>query len=232
MSIENNTTPAAPDTNTPAAAPDAPAGDNGSDAADEDLLGEPAPTGEPEGSDEGKAGDQEEDDDLLDGKVAKGEEQNPAPEDYEFKIPEGYEQDAELTDAFKPVAKELGLSQDQAQGLVEKFGPQMLAKIGERQAAQWKDIQRTWANEFKNDPEYGGKNLEVSLGHVARARDFLGPDFTAAIKLTGGNNNPAILKALAKVGKALGEDEPGFGRPAAKAKTALETLYPNDQPKE
>ena len=237
MTVENIATPAAdspasaaaPATDDKGVAADAPAADT-----EEDLLGETAKADEPAEGDD-KAGDQDGDeDDLLDGKVKKDEEgegDTAAPDDYEFTIPEGYELDAELADISKPAFKEAGLTQDQAQNLVEKLGPQILTKLGEKQAAQWKAVQSAWAKEFKADPEYGGKNLDASLGNVARARDYLGPEFTASIKLLGGNNNPAVLKALAKVGKALGEDAPGFGKPAAVAKSAAERLYPNDQPK-
>jgi len=213
------------------------------DAAD-DLLGDPKPADKPA---EGKADEPKTDtpaadegDDLLDGKVGKdGDEKQEGekpegegePVEYTLTPPEGYELDKDLADAFTPVAKELKLSQEQAQGLVEKFGPQMLAQIGEKQAKQWAEVKASWAKEFKSDPEYGGKNLDASLANVARARDYFGPEFTAAVKLLGGNNNPAILKALARMGAALGEDTPGFGAPPSPAKSREQRLYPNDPPK-
>lgn len=208
-------------------------------AAAEDLLGDvkadegaknDADAGQGEG--EGDAA-QDNSDDLLEGKVAedKAEGDAAAAEDYDLAPPEGYELDADLAESFKPVAKELKLSKEQAQGLVDQYGPKLMAQIGEKYAAQWKQTQQKWANEAKADPEFGGKNLEKSLADVARARDFFGPDFTAAIKLLGGNNHPAVLKALAKVGVALGEDTPGFGKPPSASTTPEQRLYPNDQPK-
>lgn len=171
-------------------------------------------------------------DDLLDGKVGAKDENGDAAgasdqEEYEFTIPEGYEADAELADAFKPVAKELGLSKDQAQGLVEKFAPQMLTKLGEKQATAWKTIQKQWAGEAKADAEIFDVTAKAVRPEIAVGRDYLGPEFAAAIKLLGGNNHPAVLKALAKVGKALGEDAPAFGNPAkGKKSDAAEILYP------
>lgn len=238
MSIENNTTPAADGAAAAANAAD----ESASSAAtneNEDLLGN-TDAGEKSSADgDEKAGDQKADDgeDLLEGKVKDGEEgegeadPNATPEDYEFKIPEGYELDAELADLSKPVFKELGLSNDEAQTLVEKLGPQILTKLGERQAAQWKTVQQGWAKEAKADPDIYDAATKAVRPEIAVARDYFGPEFTAAIKMLGGNNNPAVLKALAKVGKALGEDAPGFGKPAAAQKTAAERLYPNDQPK-
>lgn len=237
MSVENTATV---DTNTEsnAAAPASNAGADGASGAD-DLLGDVSNAGADAGAetqaDKGEQGDdaakaKDDGDDLLEGKVA---EEAPAAdaEDYDLTPPEGYELDADLAQSFKPVAKELKLSKEQAQGLVEKFGPQLMSQIGEKQAAAWAAVRQKWANEAKADPEFGGANLEKSLADVARARDFLGTDFTAAIKLLGGNNHPAILKALAKVGVALGEDTPGFGKPASAQTTVEQRLYPNDQPK-
>jgi hypothetical protein len=236
MTVENTATPAADEGKTAANAADSSAA-SAATAENEDLLGNDNTDDTASNPDGEKAGDQKADegDDLLEGKVSEEEEgegeSTAAPEDYEFKIPEGYELDAELADISKPAFKEAGLSQEQAQALVEKLGPQILTKLGERQAAQWKDIQKGWAKESKSDPEIFDLNTKSVRPEIAVARSYFGPEFTAAIKMLGGNNNPAVLKALAKVGKALGEDGPGFGKPNAAPKTREERLYPNDQPK-
>ena len=210
------------------------------DAKADDLLGDVAKPDADASAAADKASDTTaggiDEDDLLEGKVSKdGEDKKAAGEgadDYgDFKIPEGYEADAELAEMSKPIFKEANLNKEQAQTLVEKLGPQIMAKIGEKQAAAWAKQKDAWAKEAKADPEFGGKNLDASLADVAKARDFFGAEFTAAIKLVGANNHPAILKALAKVGKALSEDTPGFGKPKTTT-TAEQRLYPNDQPKE
>jgi hypothetical protein len=235
MTVDNTTTSAAETTTTAAATTDAAVNDTTGTVATtdgEDLLGTPSDAAAT--TTDGKADDQpaaDEGDDLLEGKIGEAEAAVTPPDDYDLTPPEGYELDAQMADAFKPVAKELNLSQEQAQGLVEKFGPKMFAQIGEKQATQWKALQKQWAGEAKSDPDFGGKNLEASLSNVAKARDYLGPEFAAAVKLLGGNNHPALLKGLAKVGLALGEDTPGFGKPHGSTKSTAQILYPNDQPK-
>ena len=68
-----------------------------------------------EGQAEGEEGAEKEE--------GEGEKQG-APEKYEdFKMPEGTELDAEVSTAFQGVAKELNLSQDQAQGFLDKMAP-------------------------------------------------------------------------------------------------------------
>lgn len=68
-----------------------------------------------EGQTEGEEGAEKEE--------GEGEKQG-APEKYEdFKMPEGTELDAEVGAAFQGVAKELNLSQEQAQGFLDKIQP-------------------------------------------------------------------------------------------------------------
>lgn len=60
-----------------------------------------------------------------------------APERYEFTAPEGSELDAAVTDAFAGVAKELNLTQEAAQKVVDKMAPLM----AQRQAEQVQAVQ-------------------------------------------------------------------------------------------
>jgi hypothetical protein len=195
-----------------------------------DLLGD-VPAAETTEAPAADAPAEDDVDDLLEGKVSDAEETVDAtPEDYQFTAPEGFELDTELADAFKPVAKELKLSQDQAQGLVEKFAPKLLAQIGERQAAQWKVVQHGWAKEAKSDPAIYDAASKSVRPEIAIARDYFGPEFTAVIKMLGGSNHPVVLKGLAKLGQGLGEDTPAFGQPSKATTTKEQRLYPNDQP--
>lgn len=208
------------------------------DVADDLLGGDTAKAADEGKTDADAAKTETDEDDLLDGKVKaeaekkEGEgEANPDAPSYEFKVPEGFEADAELAEISKPVFAKHKLTQEQAQGLVEELGPQILARVGERQAAAWNQVKEGWAKEAKADPEIFDAAAKAVRPEVAKGRDYLGPDFTAAIKLVGANNHPAILKALARIGAAVSEDTPGFGsQPKAKV-TAEQRLYPNDQPK-
>jgi hypothetical protein len=209
-------------------------------AAVDDLLGSDTAKVADEGATDVAADAKAEtdEDDLLDGKVKteaekkEGEtEANPDAPVYEFKVPEGFEADAELAEISKPVFAKHKLSQEQAQGLVEELGPQILARVGERQAAAWNQVKEGWAKEAKADPEIFDAAAKAVRPEVAKGRDYLGADFTAAIKLVGANNHPAVLKALARIGAALSEDTPGFGSQPKTKVTAEQRLYPNDQPK-
>ncbi len=58
-----------------------------------------------------------------DGTQADDKKADGAPEKYEFKAPDGREYDAEVLNNFSEVAKDLNLSQDAAQKLLDKMAP-------------------------------------------------------------------------------------------------------------
>lgn len=163
-------------------------------------------------------------DDLMDGKVTeapKVEEIN-----YELKAPEGMELDSEMVEQFKPMAKELGLNNENAQKVVDFYTSKIMPRLAAQQAQVLKTMQQQWASEAKADPEFGGANLQTSLQKVARGRDWLGSEFASEIKRLGIGNNPVLLKGFAKLGRALSEDAPIGGAPASVPKDMKAVLYP------
>ncbi|MEI3353673.1 MAG: hypothetical protein V8R49_01395 [Duodenibacillus massiliensis] len=67
-------------------------------------------------------------------------------------MPEGTELDAEVGETFRGVAKELDLTQEQAQGVLDKLAPVMQRRTVERIKA----ISDEWAQKSKTDKEIGG----------------------------------------------------------------------------
>lgn len=62
-----------------------------------------------------------------------GDKPEGAPEKYEFQAAEGVELDTEALKEFEPVARELNLTNEQAQKLVDAY-PKILAGVQQRQA--------------------------------------------------------------------------------------------------
>lgn len=164
-----------------------------------------------------------------------------APEIYgEFKAPEGYSLDTEfLTKEAQPLFKELGLSQEGAQKLID-LQSKYAAKANEAAEAPyklWQNTQDEWVNKIKADPEIGGK-LDLVKTTVARAIDgTLGPElgaaFREALNFTGGGNNPAIVRGLYKFAQKLAEGTPVTGNGPAipggtRPRSHGEALYPNN----
>lgn len=137
-----------------------------------------------------------------------GQQDKPAvPETYEFKAPEGSELDAKLIESFTPLAKELGLSNEQAQKVVDLV-PQLQQRIAEQQAEAWGKQVQDWAEAVKADKEIGGDNFQGSLVAVQKVMQQFGtPELKQMLEQTGMGNNPELVKLIVKVGKAMSEDQ-------------------------
>ncbi len=131
-----------------------------------------------------------------------------APEEYEdFVIPENMELNQEMVDAFKPIAKELDLPQDKAQKFVDLWSE------GQKEQAQatedyWNNVMVEWQTTAKNDKEIGGQAFDDNIASAKRALDTFGTtELLEALETTGMGNHPEIIRVLARVGKAIGEDK-------------------------
>jgi len=155
-----------------------------------------------------------------------------------FELPEGLSAENPALSAFREEAARLGLSQDQAQALVSKVGAQV-ADAAAAQMAAWTKMNTDWQAAVKADKEIGGDNFEPMRINVARLfDDFVGPvnsperkALNQALLLTGAGNNPAIVKAFARVAAALGEGRPVTGSPARASASTAQLLYPTHNQK-
>ena len=206
---------------------------NGSQATADALYGDQQQA--PEGQDQ-QASEQANTDNPEGNKDGETQADKPqgAPEKYEFKAPEGKEFDAEIIGNFSEIAKELNLTQDAAQKLVETMGP----KIAERQLAQVEAIRNEWAQQSQVDKEFGGDKLNENMSIAKKALDSFGtPELRTLLVQSGLGNNPEVIRFMFRAGKAISEDtfvgnSPGAGgKPSGpqdfNAKAAA--LYSNQQ---
>lgn len=184
---------------TPAAAVDTPAdGTASGDSANGDTpAGEEKP--EAEKTAEELAAEKAEKD-AAD--KAEKDKKPAAPEKYEFAAPEGQELDANALSVFEPIAKELGLTQEQAQKLVDIY-PQ----IQQQQAEAWSKQGEEWREQVKSDKEIGGDKYTANVGNAQKALDQFGsPALREYLETTLLGNHPELVRFFAKVGKAVSED--------------------------
>ncbi|WP_275157792.1 peptidase [Citrobacter koseri] len=211
----------------PAASEPAPAtGDNPAPA------GEPAPK-EGDMSQPGAEGDKPAEETPVDDKNPEGdkpdekkEEDKPegAPEKYEFQAAEGVELDSEALKDFEPVARDLNLTNEQAQKLVDAY-PKILAGVQQRQAEAWQQTTEQWAADVKADKEIGGDKLTSNLSAAQRALDQFGtPELKEYLNTTGLGNHPDLVKTFVKIGKAMSEDGMVTGGNDGQ-RSAAEVLY-------
>lgn len=154
-----------------------------------------------------------------------------APEHYEdFKAPEGYEVDKEVTNAFKDVAKKLNLSQAAAQNVINAMAPRII----EQQIAQRDAVSNLYRNRTLTDKEVGGRNWEAAARNIARIRDTFGKNPDGSMDkdiqefLTSPfGNHPGVIKLFARAGKAFGEAGFPRGRGSAGGKITARQVYRN-----
>ena len=165
-----------------------------------------------------------------------------APETYaEFKAPEGFEIDKATLDQATPIFKELGLSQEGAQRLVD-FYATVSKDAAESAYKQFEALQDQWREKVIKDPTLGDgrSNLKPEVQAViGRAIDSLPPevakDFREALVLTGAGNNPAFVKAFYTLASMLGEGtlvKGGGPAPTGQVapgapRSAAQALFPN-----
>ena len=160
----------------------------------------------------------------------KQEEKKPvAPEKYELVAPEGFEQlDQGLLDQFTPIAKECGLSNEQAQKLANLYSKQLM-QSNELQEQEFFKQRQTWVNELKNDPEFGAGNDDTFKASVGKAqlalKQFGSPELSQYLQQSGLGDNVYLVKAFAKIGAALGEDGFVDGNGGSSSKSAADILF-------
>lgn len=130
------------------------------------------------------------------------------PETYTFAAPEGYTIDSKLIETAAPIFKELGLTNDQAQKLVDiQIAREIAAAKGP--ADSYAATRTEWQNAVKADPEISAAGLDkvkTDIGRViATLPTDLQGDFRKAMDITGAGDHPAMVKALWKLSELVTE---------------------------
>jgi hypothetical protein len=141
-----------------------------------------------------------------------------APETYSpWTAPEGYELDAGLVEEASPIFRELGLTQEQSQKLVDFYSKHSLA-AADASLKAFTDMRAEWRQSMKTDDtlskladssgNFGPKSPLVDT--VNRALDGLQnpklvSDFKDAMNLTGAGDNPAFVRVLHALAKQVTE---------------------------
>jgi len=201
-------------------------GDGGSVLATETPAVEPAVEGgeqdlTPQAPEDGKA------DAPGDDKPAEG-----APESYaDFTMPEGVEVDAAAMELFQPLAKELGLSQDQAQKLID-IQANMMAEAGKAMQADLEAKVDSWVTAAENDREIGGTStdFDAKIATANKAvQQFGTKGLLELFDATGVGNHPEVIRVFYRIGKLMENDKVMLGSATvpSQPKTAAEVLFPD-----
>lgn len=158
--------------------------------------------------------------------------QNVVPEKYEFKAPEGVTFDGELVGEFEGIAKELGLSQANAQKVTD-IGAKMAQKFQSKQAEAMQQLSTEWVAAATSDKEFGGEKLNENLAVAQKALTTFGtPELRGLLEQSGFGNNPEVIRFMYRAGMAISEDKlvTGGARSATSGQTQAQRLFPNMNP--
>lgn len=135
---------------------------------------------------------------------AAGNTETPAGEtvEYELAVPEGVEADAEVLEEFKGLARDLKLSQEDAQKLAD-----LSAKVEIKRQEAFKAQQVKWIDAAKSDKEFGGEQFAENLAVAKRALDAFAPaEMRQLLTDSGLGNHPEVIRCFVRIGKQISED--------------------------
>ena len=92
----------------------------------------------------------------------------------------------------------------------------------------------TWMGKAKADPDIGGANWPKTEANALRFMKHVNdPVLNSYLNASFGGNHPALIKAFAKAGELIREDDPASGGAggAGKPAEAAYTMFPTDAPK-
>ena len=163
-------------------------------------------------------------------KEGEAQKENSVPEKYEaFTMPEGYKLDEGMQANVEAFAKENGLSQENAQKVID-MGVEHMESLKKANDSAFEKMQSDWRSEIKGDAELGGANLLATQNRANRALAKYGtPKLVEELKRSGYNNNPELVRLLSRVDKATGEDTApngNGGSPEGSKLTDADKLFP------
>ena len=150
-----------------------------------------------------------------------------APEKYDLKLPEGSLLEPTALDRIAKLAKERGLSNEDAQKELDRDNDTLKAYV-EGQKAQLKKESETWLKECEADKEFGGEKFKESAEYAKRVLKWADESgaFGKVLDETGFGDHPVVFRVFAKLGRAFKEDKViHAGETPAAPKTLEERLY-------
>ncbi len=157
------------------------------------------------------------------GSTLLGGTESEAAWDFRSVVPEGMQYDEASASAYSAIAKEVGLTGEQAQKLAAygmQYARDGISAMREAQAQQIAG----WAEQTKKElgSEFDATVRRAGTGIEAIERSV--PGLRQALNESGAGNRIELVRAFALVGQLVGEDYlRGFGTAAA----ATATKYPN-----
>ena len=150
------------------------------------------------------------------------------PEKYDLKIPDGAEIDPAHVEKISSYAKEKGLTNEEAQGILSRDA-ELISSFKNGQREQLAKASSEWIESSKSDKEIGGEAFTRNVELAKRVIDRFGTDeFKKALDDTSLGNHPELVRLLVRIGKGMAEDQfiPAGSQSGGK-RSAVDILYGN-----
>lgn len=140
-------------------------------------------------------------------KSAADPTQQVAPESYDFKavIPEGFEFDQARADSFAALAKNAGLSQERASEIAA-YGVKLMQESAQGVQNEFVNRVNNWGEQSKTElgSEFTNTVRQAAVGIEVIEKQI--PELRTMFAETGAGNHPVMIKAMAMIGKLVGEE--------------------------
>lgn len=163
------------------------------------------------------------------GKAAPAGEGKDAPAPYELAAPADFPLPEANLKSFSEACHKLGLTREQAEGMLHWHRDFHTAVSGEAQAAEARVLDG-WQKEMQADRDFGGARMKATVAEARKALAAFDPDGSLRSLLRESNYqyNPAVIRAIARIGRAMGEHDFIGAGGGGKADVPLEErLYRN-----
>lgn len=120
------------------------------------------------------------------------------PEKYDLKLPENSILDSESVEQVAAIAKQNGLTNEQAQKILDDQSSAVTQAIADRSAK--------WLDQLKSDKELGpqlSRKVELASRVVNR---FGSEELKNELNRSGFGNHPELVRILSRIGEAMAED--------------------------
>lgn len=149
----------------------------------------------------------------------ENKEAKPAvPEKYDLKLAEDSVLDSSVVEKVAALAKERGLSNDDAQKFLEQE---------EANVAEFIEKRKTdWAAEIQGDKEIGGEAFKENVELAHRVIKRYGTEsLTKELNRSGYGNHPELVRLLSRIGKSMSEDQLVLPGAQAGGKKNIEDIF-------
>jgi len=163
------------------------------DSGEAEDEAQPGNDEEEEGGNDSEEGDENQEEDSED---------DGPPEQYaDFELPEGMPMNEAALERAKPMFKELGLNQENAQKAVTMHA-ELLQDMEQQQQTAVLNMRKEWAKELNSDP-----NAKELNANSRKAVEFFGDDTLKQMFYKDWlGDNPSFVRCMAKIGEAMGDD--------------------------